>query len=115
MLSVNELSRSALCTIHTTFLSIFFFRLTPHPLVLPQLLPQSCRCALLSRRIRRACRRILPDLVMWALVHQFTSTLDEDASARRRLLPLPASGTLAHALLQLLLLQWRIYTEYNEH
>jgi hypothetical protein len=68
------------------------------------------RRALLSRQIRRARRRVLPNLVMRALVDRFKRTLDDDASARRRLLPLSASGTLAFALPRLLLLWW--CTEY---
>jgi len=64
------------------------------------------RRALLSRQFRRVRRRILPD-PMRALVDWFERTLDDDASARRRLLPLPASGTLAFPLAQLLLLRWR--------
>jgi hypothetical protein len=78
------------------------------PISLPQR-PQS-RCAFLSRQIRRAHRRILPDLEMRALIDRFERTLDDDASARRSLLPLPASGTLAFAFARLLLLRWG--TEY---
>src|ERR1700761_201098 len=64
---------------------------------------QSCR-ALLSSQIRRARRHILPDQ-MRAFVDWFERTLDDDA-ARRRLLPLPASGTLAFPLPRRLLLRW---------
>jgi hypothetical protein len=45
---------------------------------LPQVLPQSHRCALLSRKIRCARRRILPDLVMRGLVDRFERTLGDD-------------------------------------
>jgi hypothetical protein len=71
---------------------------------------QSRHCAVLSRQIRRAHRSILSDLVVRGLVDLLERTLDEDASARRALLPLPASGMLVFALARLLLLRWR--TEY---